>query len=635
MLLLCILLLMIHQTLLHSMDHKVDPIVVFGSLCDNSDVLGYQHTQLLHTLCCVHTTMKAKIEAGSSKRKKILLDTVKEQFQDNVKFIAETLAFNRMNTACGWKHNMCQKHLRLGQCDCPRDETTEAAVFRAQLTSCRWVYRSNHIWEKEQNIDVYKVFIPSPLWHEIEDAKKMLAIKDAKKDDWDNVYMPNFTYPRYLAHRNFIGQPFFNQYDDLNYYVINNKISPRISHECSLDGNGKFRMYNTYFTIDGTTQHKLVNIRGLKNFFNYISQIRQKTDYLYAEELANSKAVIDAQDIKTKFALSDFGLKIISEIIFRNDIYDADDIPEALQLQIAYGFHVGGCYVNRILNAYDSRNAKLHHLSGKIYLQTLPFGSLKAVEKKPCGKLREIYMCVPVNKSESGLCKYFYKQGHSIDTIHDNMTKQREQLYTSVIVPRTIIREPEYFVHINTTTDQTTNIYLWKTQDRLLSLFFDRSQFDFSYVISYGYRYNKALSNIKYAAPVNGATNLALISDTTLYVVEASSDKNGIAIKGTYNEPQQKFVSTISFLTEQELNQGAAVEGIEWFNEKKPIIVHLRPMTWIERLLKQPIKTIDPISGTVNTTWRLYNPLFHTFSLLYSLCKLTLAYLGSQMSKFE
>jgi hypothetical protein len=202
------------------------------------------------------------------------------------------------------------------------------------------------------------------------------------------------------------------------------------------------------------------------------------------------------------------------------------------------------------------------------------------------------------------------------------MTKQQQQLYSTVIVPPTMIREPEYFVDINTTIDQKTNIYLWK----------NNHHFRFHYSISGRYRHDKALRNITHAVPFNDGINLAIVSDTTLYILEPlpnnkdNDDKSEI-IQGAH-QPTSTVTATIPLLTEQETNQGVVIEDIEWPNQTKPIIAYLRPTTWIERLLKEPIKTIDPISSTVNVTWRFYKPL-HTLSMLYSLCKSVFTYLHS------
>jgi hypothetical protein len=640
------LLLVIHEIPLYGMDlvknisatdkspkhHNHDYIdYILGYLCDNSHFLHYQYTtQLLHTLCCVNKTIEAKIKETNDMRKKTLLDIVEYTFGSNPKFAKETLVFNRFNTACGWKHKMCKEHLMLGPCECLEDNTTmeKAAEFRAQLTSRQWTHtlqhtikdekkHPHHIWKEEQNIEVYKAFIPSPYLKTICDEKIKLGQLHAIKPDWDGVYTPN------NGSNQFTSPLFFNKYDDLAYYSIYTDYGHDCgSYEHTFDRHGKFRTYNAYFSIDGIEQHTLACISRLKHFFDYITQIRQKTHYtsrqVISQQLIDSKAIIDARDIVKQFSLSDFGLQIISMIIPEAP----QNISKELLLPVAYVYHIGGNSTNARywLDHYNSDHAKSFHLYGDIHLWKRPFGGLFPQEKWSSEQWGNM-LGGERDSSETGLEKYFYEEC-SIDTVHDNMTKQQQQLYSTVIVPPTMIREPEYFVDINTTIDQKTNIYLWK----------NNHHFRFHYSISGRYRHDKALRNITHAVPFNDGINLAIVSDTTLYILEPlpnnkdNDDKSEI-IQGAH-QPTSTVTATIPLLTEQETNQGVVIEDIEWPNQTKPIIAYLRPTTWIERLLKEPIKTIDPISSTVNVTWRFYKPL-HTLSMLYSLCKSVFTYLHS------
>jgi hypothetical protein len=298
--------------------------------------------------------------------------------------------------------------------------------------------------------------------------------------------------------------------------------------------------------------------------------------------------------------------------------------PEEWQLPITYAFHIAGYPegVKKRLSRYNFQHAKLYHLHDNIYLWARPFGSLQPQEKWYGGEWGNMLGIEPQSLKNTGLKEHFYKASNSVDTIHDSMTKQREQLYTAVIVLPTTTREPEYFGDISTTTDQTTNIYLWKN---------DHTYYTFHYSIARTYKHSNALRDITHVAPVNDGMNLALASDTTLHLVEALTDKEGdkkvVIVENAHDKPQSTFVSSIPLLTDQELNQGRAVESIEWPDEKKSIIACLRPTGWIEQLLKQPIKKIDPMSGAVDATWRFHNPLMTTLSVLYSLCKSTLIYL--------
>jgi hypothetical protein len=165
-------------------------------LCEHSHHVGFQYSEPLRALQSTSRFFYKKIKDTNNIRKNTLQKAVEDQFLNTGKYGSETLCFNKLGNACGFKQKFCTKCLSPEWCACVGTDAVYAALYRVELNGdCNSeVARNSSMngweWKSKISLQIHKTCIESLILEDIINAHLSFVKCNVQKPDWESLYIP-------------------------------------------------------------------------------------------------------------------------------------------------------------------------------------------------------------------------------------------------------------------------------------------------------------------------------------------------------------------------------------------------------------------------------------------------------------